>query len=58
MLSGEYCIVEAKTDDAYVLQHAEPTYHILPALGITPFSKSFQDIRFADQSEKPANKFV
>ncbi|VDM63044.1 unnamed protein product [Angiostrongylus costaricensis] len=30
MLLGDYCIVEAKSDDPYVLACGEPTYHILP----------------------------
>ncbi|CAD6196449.1 unnamed protein product [Caenorhabditis auriculariae] len=30
MLLGDYCIVEANTDDPHVLAHGEPTYHILP----------------------------
>ncbi|KIH60319.1 adenylate/guanylate cyclase catalytic domain protein [Ancylostoma duodenale] len=30
MLLGDYCIVEAKSDDPHVLAYGEPTYHILP----------------------------
>ncbi|CAB3399043.1 unnamed protein product [Caenorhabditis bovis] len=30
MLLGEYCIVEAQTDDPFIVSHGEPTYHILP----------------------------
>ncbi|VDM76467.1 unnamed protein product [Strongylus vulgaris] len=30
MLLGDYCIVEAKSDDPHILAYGEPTYHILP----------------------------
>ncbi|VDL84721.1 unnamed protein product [Nippostrongylus brasiliensis] len=30
MLLGDYCIVEARSDDPHVLAYGEPTYHILP----------------------------
>ncbi|KAK6035721.1 hypothetical protein COOONC_26774, partial [Cooperia oncophora] len=30
MLLGDYCIVDAKSDDPHVLAYGEPTYHILP----------------------------
>ncbi|KJH53606.1 adenylate/guanylate cyclase catalytic domain protein [Dictyocaulus viviparus] len=30
MLHGDYCIVEAKSDDPHILAYGEPTYHILP----------------------------
>lgn len=30
MLMGDYCFVEAKTDDPTILALCEPTYHILP----------------------------
>ena len=30
MLMGDYCFVEAKTDDPQILALCEPTYHILP----------------------------
>ncbi|CAJ0582518.1 unnamed protein product, partial [Mesorhabditis spiculigera] len=30
MLLGDYCIVDANSDDPHILAHGEPTYHILP----------------------------
>ncbi|CAJ0940067.1 unnamed protein product, partial [Mesorhabditis belari] len=30
MLLGDYCIVEANSDDPHIVAHGEPTYHILP----------------------------
>ncbi|VDO88390.1 unnamed protein product [Heligmosomoides polygyrus] len=30
MLLGDYCIVDAKSDDPHILAYGEPTYHILP----------------------------
>ncbi|CCD64122.1 adenylate cyclase [Caenorhabditis elegans] len=30
MLLGDYCIVDANTDDPHVVSYGQPTYHILP----------------------------